>query len=310
MNLELNVQHSDELGEEYKQEWLIDKIIPKDQTTLGYGDEDSYKTFMALSLAFQVNNGFQELGSTERTGALYLCLENQSGFKERTEAIHKKYPSAIPLKISFSPFNILDPNDVIELAVYCKNNDIGFVVIDTLSRAIHEGDESSASVGRQIRNAFTLLNANMISVLCIHHSGKNGSSGARGSSIITYDIPARFKVKKQQGNKGYLQIDKTKSSNENAKIPFVVEVCNESLNVVWNQETKSELSNQILEIVNTNLYKVNDLRNDLQLKYQDIKPESFRRKIDREIDKLKKEGIIEQIKEDKTNYIRRTTGIN
>ena len=38
------------------------------------------------------------------------------------------------------------------------NMRIGFLVIDTLSQAIHDGDESSASVGRAVRNAFTVFN--------------------------------------------------------------------------------------------------------------------------------------------------------
>ena len=186
------------------------------------------------------------------------------------------------------------------------NNDIGFVVIDTLSRAIHSGDESSASVGRDIRNAFTIINANEITVLCIHHTGKNGSNGARGSSIITYDIPSRFVVKKLKGNKGYIKIVKTKSDNEHKKIPFVVEACDESLNIIWNQESKSKLSNQILEIVTGSEYKVTDLKQDLQQHYQEIKLDSFSKKINREIEKLVQEGIIEQIQMDKVKFIRRT----
>ena len=306
MNLEQNVELSTELGKGWNQEWLMEKILPKNQTTMGYGDEDSYKTFTALNIAFQVNNGLQEIAMTNQTGVLYLCLENHSGFNERVKAIHKRYPSASNLKISREPFDILDTEDVYDLTQYCMNNDIGFVVIDTLSRAIHSGDESSASVGRDIRNSFTIINANEITVLCIHHTGKNGSNGARGSSIITYDIPSRFVVKKLKGNKGYIKIVKTKSDNEHKKIPFVVEACDESLNIIWNQESKSKLSNQILEIVTGSEYKVTDLKQDLQQHYQEIKLDSFSKKINREIEKLVQEGIIEQIQMDKVKFIRRT----
>jgi putative DNA primase/helicase len=306
MKQERSIVLSTELNGRYNQEWLIEKIIPKNATTLGFGDEDSYKTFTALNIAFQINNGFQEIAKTIQTGVLYLCLENENGFEERIDAIHSKYPSAIPLKISFDTFDIQDQEDVYDLCRYCIDNEVGFVVIDTLSRAIHHGDESQANVAREVRNAFSILNANGISVLCIHHSGKNASSGARGSSIITYDIPSRYLVKKLTGNKGVMQIVKTKSDNSNKKIPFVVEVCDKSLNVIWNQESISKLSNQILEIVNENLYKVSDLKKDLAGLYKDIKIDSFSKKVNREIGKLVNEGIVEESLTDKVKFIRRT----
>jgi len=307
MDLEKTVLLSNELDtERFSQTWTVKKVIPRHQTTILFGDEGSYKTFIAINIAIQVQNGFNDLGETKKTGVLYLCLENQIGFKERMDAVHDLYPNAEPIRIDTTKFNICNENHVLEVNQYCLNHDIGFLVIDTLSQAIHDGDESSAYVGRSIRNAFTIFNANRITVLTVHHTGKNGSAGARGSSIITYDIPSRLKIRKLKGNKGYLLVDKTKSDNESAKIDFTMIVHDESMNVTWMKDAESKLTREILSEVDTNLFPVTDLFEVLKDAYQDIKPESFRKKLDREIEKLVGQDILEIVRSEKVKYIRRT----
>ena len=307
MDLEKTTLLSNDLDiDRFAQSWTVKKIIPENQTTILFGDEGSYKTFVATNLAFQVQNGLQEIAETKKTGVLYLCLENQIGFKERLEAIHCLYPNADAIRINCEKFNILSLDDVKDVTNYCIAYEIGFLVIDTISQAIHEGDESNASTGRSIRNAFTHFNANMITVLAVHHTGKNGSSGARGSSIITYDSPSRLRIKKLKDNKGYLLVDKTKSDNEGCKIHFTMIVQDKSMNVVWNKDAESKLTRQILDHVDTNLFAVNDLFITLKDAYQDIKPESFRKKLDRETKKLVGQEVLEVVRQKNVNYVRRT----
>ena len=307
MDLETKTYLSNALDQnKFGQSWIIKKIIPQFQTTIIFGDEGAYKTFVALNLAIQVQNGLQDLEETKKTGVLYLCLENQIGFKERMDAIHFLYPNSEPIRISFEKFDILCEKDVVEVSAYCIKNEIGFLVIDTLSQAIHHGDESSASVGRAVRNAFTVFNYNKITVLCVHHTGKNGSAGARGSSIITYDAPSRLRIKKLKDNKGHLMVDKTKSDNVGNKIHFTMVVHHESMNVIWNQGAESKLSREILDEVDTKLIGVPALFEILVNTYSDIKPESFRKKLDREIEKLTGQEILEVVQQNRTKYIRRT----
>ena len=307
MDCEKTTLLSNELDrDKFRQSWAVKKIVPKNQTTILFGDEGTYKTFVALNLTFQIQNGLQEISETEQTDVLYLCLENQIGFKERIDAIQHLYPNADAIRINFEKFNILSEEDVISVTAYCRKYQIGFLVIDTISQAIHEGDESSAVTGRNIRNAFTFFNANMITVLAVHHTGKNGSAGARGSSIITYDSPSRLRIKKLKDNTGYLLVDKTKSDNAGSKVHFTMIVHDESMNVIWNKDVESKLTRQILDEVDSSLFAVNELFEILKNAYQDIKPESFRKKLDREIDKLVGQEVLELVRSEKVKYIRRT----
>tara|TARA_R110000822_G_scaffold66037_2_gene161362 strand:- start:528 stop:1469 length:942 start_codon:yes stop_codon:yes gene_type:complete len=307
MDLENTTVLSSELDKEkFGQTWTVKEVIPENQTTILFGDEDSYKTFIAINLAVQIQNGLQEVAETKQTGVLYLCLENQIGLWERINAIQSLYPNAEPIRINPEKFDILSEEDVIEVTAYCRKYQIGFLVIDTISQAIHEGDESNASTGRNIRNAFTIFNANMITVLAVHHTGKNGSAGARGSSIITYDSPSRLRIKKLKDNKGYLLVDKSKSANVSSKIHFTMIVEDKSLNVIWNKNAESKLTRQILDEVNSSLFAVNELFEILKNAYQDIKPESFRKKLDREIEKLVGQEVLTLVRSENVKYVKRT----
>ena len=307
MDLENTTVLSSELDKEkFEQTWTVKEVIPENQTTILFGDEDSYKTFIAINLAVQIQNGLQEVAETKQTGVLYLCLENQIGLWERINAIQSLYPNAEAIRINPEKFDILSEEDVIEVTAYCRKYQIGFLVIDTISQAIHEGDESNASTGRNIRNAFTIFNANMITVLAVHHTGKNGSAGARGSSIITYDSPSRLRIKKLKDNKGYLLVDKSKSGNVSSKIHFTMIVEDKSLNVIWNKNAESKLTRQILDEVNSSLFAVNELFEILKNAYQDIKPESFRKKLDREIEKLVGQEVLTLVRSENVKYVKRT----
>lgn len=307
MDLEKTARPSNQLDEEtWGQSWLIEKIVPEFQTTVIFGDEDAYKTFVSISLGFLIQNGLQELGETKKTGVLYLCLENHHGFLPRLEAINELYEDLEPIIVDNSRFDICVGRDVSDVTEYCKKNGIGFLIIDTLSQAIHEGDESSGSVGRSVRNACNVFNINQITVLLVHHSGKNGSAGARGSTIITYDAPSRLRIKRLKGDKGYLYQEKSKSDNKGNKIHFTMVPEGNSLNVVWNKDAETKLTREILNELEADIVSVPELFEILKNAYQDIKPESFRKKLDREIEKLVGQGILDVVRRNKVKYIKRT----
>ena len=189
MNLEESSYLSNNLpDEEYLQAWLIKKILPLNQTTMLYAQEDHYKSFLALDIGMMVQNGVSSLDVTQTARVLYLCLENQIGFKERVQAIHLANPSYEPIIINSLQFDICNSKVVERYIEYCIRNEIGFVIIDTLSHALLFGDESNPHTARDVRNAFTNFNSNKITILVVHHTGKNDSAGARGSAILTYDL--------------------------------------------------------------------------------------------------------------------------
>ena len=308
MSLEKNTHFSNNLPDEYLQAWQIYKIVPLYQTTMLYAQEDHYKSFLALDIGMMVQNGINAIGETQKARVLYLCLENQIGFKERVQAIHLANASYEPILINSQQFDICDGHQVMKCIEYCLNNEIGFVIIDTLSHALLFGDESNPNTARDVRNAFTLFNTNKITILVVHHTGKNESAGARGSAILTYDISSRLRVKKGKGLEGKLVIEKSKSSSGGNIIPFIMVVHNETLLVEWDKDKKSPLEKEIFAAIDHNLIKVSDLRDLLYPQYPDMAKDTFRKKIDRGLKKLSGQQILEVVLENKVNYVRRTDG--
>ena len=79
-----------------------------------------------------------------------------------------------------------------------------------------------------------------------------------------------------------------------------------SLNVIWNKNAESKLTRQILDEVNSSLFAVNELFEILKNAYQDIKPESFRKKLDREIEKLVGQEVLTLVRSENVKYVKRT----
>ena len=79
-----------------------------------------------------------------------------------------------------------------------------------------------------------------------------------------------------------------------------------SMNVIWNKNAESKLTRQILDEVDSSLFAVNELFEILKNAYQDIKPESFRKKLDREIEKLVGQEVLTLVRSENVKYVKRT----
>ena len=309
MNLKEGSYYSNNLPDElFAQAWLVKWIVPLNQTTMLYAKEDHYKSFLALDIGMMVQNGINAIGETQKANVLYLCLENQLGFQERVDAIHSTNQSFEPIVIDTLQFDICNPEVVAKYIEYCIENEFSFVIIDTLSHALCFGDESNPQTARDVRNAFTLFNANKITILVVHHTGKNENAGARGSAILTYDISSRLRVKKGKGLDGKLMIEKSKSNMSGKIFPFNMVIHKDTLLVEWNKDKKSPLGSQIYESLNHTLMKASDLKDLLHPHYPDMAKDSFRKKVDRELNKLSGQDFIETVRENKVLFVRRTDG--
>ena len=287
--------------------WLIEKIIAKNQTTILYGDEDTFKTPIATDLAFQVRNKYSDIAITQQTGVLYLCLENSHGMSKRMDAFHLHYENPKPIIVNFARFNILSDDDCFELFKFCKRESVGFIIFDTLSQAIHNGDESNPSVARQVRNVFNTLNDNDITVLVVHHTGKNHSAGARGSAILTMDFSGRLHVKRRGiENEGRIVVEKSKSDYHGKTIPFYVSYEHDAPVIHWNKKGETELTTDILSLVDESEKPFIELLDELYPSYDSIKKDSFRKKLDREIEKLVGQEILTVSNKKKQKFVSRT----
>lgn len=294
-------------NEEYQELWLIEKLIAKNQTTILYGDEDTFKTPIATDLAFQIQNDCSPLGTTQQTRVLFLCLENRHGMSKRMVAFHRHYENGTPIATSFTTFSITNEEDVVNLIKFCKFYQIGLVIFDTLSQALYHEDESNPKVARAIRNAFNTMNVNDITCLVVHHTGKNHSAGARGSAILTMDFSGRLHAKRRGiENEGRIVVEKSKSDYHGKTIPFHVSYEYGAPIIHWNKKGETELTTDILSLVDESEKPFVELLDELYPSYDSIKKDSFRKKLDREIEKLVGQEILTVSNKKKQKFVSRT----
>ena len=177
---------------------LIKGFLDAGAMSVIYAPSNVGKSFFALDLAFHIASGREWRGHrVKKPGfVLYLAAEGGAGFINRVEAIKRHYDvphdADIPLAVMPAGFSLLensgDCERIIELvkhAVAACGHDVVMIVIDTLSRAMAGGDESSArDMTAVVRNIDRIREHVSAHVMIIHHAGKDVARGARGHSSL------------------------------------------------------------------------------------------------------------------------------
>ncbi len=159
-----------------------------------YGESNVGKTFLALDICFHVAAGRDWHGS--RTGAagtvIYVAAEGGGGIKNRIAAMKKECPEMaaategrfLLLPIALDLHGDSDAEALIELAKQ-QAGPVSMIVIDTLARAMGDGDENTArDMGMLIASVDHIRAETGAHVMLVHHSGKDTSKGARGSGSL------------------------------------------------------------------------------------------------------------------------------
>lgn len=182
--------------------WLVYDYLLENSTSMLIAPSGSYKSFTALDLSLSVATGKPYHDNIVQQGdVLYIAGEGSSGYRARIGAWKEHYqltidrffllPNAIDLMKEETINNILEDVDILKL-------DLALFVVDTLSRC-NSGEENSASdMSLLIQNLDRIRNTTGCTVLFVHHTGKNASLGARGSSAIYASVDTSIECGKQE----------------------------------------------------------------------------------------------------------------
>src|SRR5690606_28789435 len=156
-----------------------------------YGPSGCGKTFLALDWALHVATGSYWHGNRVEAGpVLYIAAEGVAGIGRRVKAwlSHNRiYDLSRHHPIHWLPeaVNVAEPASVWGLIEVAEELQPALIVIDTLARAIVGADENSAKdMGEVVARLDQLRRATRACVLLVHHTGKDTSAGARGSSAL------------------------------------------------------------------------------------------------------------------------------
>lgn len=188
--------------------WLIHGLVPEQSLAIIYGPPKNGKTFIALSMALHIAAGIPWFGrGVQQGGVVYIAGEGAGGLKLRVRAARAHYgiPAHIPLWVLPRAVNFSDKHAVEDLEQLIGetvgDQPVRWVVIDTLARAMPGVDENSAGEVGKVIAACDLLKERLgCTVTPVHHQGKDGEKGMRGSSALDGAVDALLHTIRKKEN--------------------------------------------------------------------------------------------------------------
>ncbi len=186
-----------------KPEYLLEPILYKDKPTVFFGEGKVGKSYLALAFAILVQLPYDDnsLGlKPQKSSALILDYETDKEDAEyRLDMLTKGFslPSvSILYRRCTLPF-VEDIDNILEIV---KENDIGFIIVDSVGVAASNGNLNDSQTATQFYQALRRLK---VTSLLLTHTSKDNLSGnsktAFGSVYFTNIARNIFEVKKSQG---------------------------------------------------------------------------------------------------------------
>ena len=202
----LKIIHWSKLHELPKRRYLIKGILDEGASSVVYGASNSGKTFFALDIACHIALGWQWRNNKIKQGSvIYIAGEGGLGISERLEAFRKHHElenrygdiHVVPQALILTGENDY-PESFINLVKDIPNKKL--IIIDTLARSMGNGDENFAGdVGQFVQNCDKIRLQTKAHVMVIHHTGKDESKGARGSSALKAAIDTEIQITQEDG---------------------------------------------------------------------------------------------------------------
>ncbi len=222
---------------------LIEGLIDLESFALLVGEPNVGKTFVALDIALSIARGKSWLGRKVEQGAvLYLAGEGGRNIKKRIEAYKRAnglLEGGLPFRLAYGSIDLCSSNKDFGQIIKIINNmekvfnqPIRLVVIDTLSRALSGGDENaSADMGTFVKTMDLIRQATGVTVIVVHHPGKDTNKGARGHSLLKGAIDTELVLTKNP--KGQILVSIKKQRDYEIDKPM----CLELKQVIWEDAT-------------------------------------------------------------------------
>ncbi len=180
-------------------EWFIKGVLPKSDLIVLYGASGSGKSFVAFDMAAAVARGIAWQGCrVKRAKVVFVVAEGAGGMRNRVDAYcqhHGLKPADLDIGLVLAAPNVLDNDDVSELAKSIKLSGADIFVVDTFAQVTPGANENSGEdMGLALRNVRAITEATGATALIVHHAGKDATRGARGWSGIKAAADAEIEI--------------------------------------------------------------------------------------------------------------------
>lgn len=223
-------------GFDREQDYTLKNYLPANSLCSIYGPSGSYKSFLAVSWACHIAADRKWAGKSVSGGTvMYIVGEGGIGVPRRVKAwenIHQRKVTNLALvNRPVFPVRCEEVQEVVKAARDIqkeKGQPVQLIVIDTLARCFGGNDENDArDMGAFIEGCDTIKRETGATVLVVHHSGKDDSKGARGSSSFRAALDAEFNVRREgDGGAIILTCTKMKDAEEPRPAAFDLKTVN------------------------------------------------------------------------------------
>lgn len=202
--------------------WHVKGVLPKAELVVVYGQSGSGKSFFVFDVVAAIATGEPWQGrKTSKARVVYVLAEGANGFLNRLKAYATTRSGCLPgIRIIADAPNLLAEDHFHLASAIDASGGADLIVIDTLAASSPGADENAAKdMGRVIEHCKQLSKSTGATVLLIHHSGKDGSKGARGWSGLRAAADAEVEVSKN-GDHRTATITKMKDGEDGTKFAF------------------------------------------------------------------------------------------
>ncbi len=200
-------------------DYVVKGIIPAYSLCSIYGASGSYKSFLASAWGCHIATGKAWAGKQVVQGSvLYVVGEGGIGVPRRIKAWEIVNGQTVEnMYLINTPVFPASPAEVHELVIAAQqveaetDQPVRLIILDTLARCFGGADENdSKDMGAFVRGCDELKAKTGASILVVHHSGKDESKGARGSSAFRASLDAEYRINREGKKGGALVITCTK----------------------------------------------------------------------------------------------------
>ena len=186
----LRILSDDDLDAATERGYIIKGWISPAEISLIVGAKNSHKSFLMLHCARAAAQGRSVFGRRiKQTGVLYVVCEGEYGISKRSRACIRRYGKTSAFHVIAQPIDLLrcegDANDLRDLINAAKAYNVGWIIVDTVSRVMPGGKENSPEdMGMLLHNLNVLRHETGAHVTGVHHGTKEDGTNSRGHSSL------------------------------------------------------------------------------------------------------------------------------
>ena len=212
------------MAKQFPCNWLVENYFEMESVCMLFSEPGTYKSFLAMDLAYCVANGMPWNGNQVTKGSvIFVAGEGQRGLQKRFKALDDKYQgSQANINALEKPLALMSSESVDDFLEEIKQNNIQpvLIVFDTLHRNFGFGDEnSSRDFGVVLSNVDRIIVETKATVLLVHHCGHGDKTHSRGSSSIRASLDTEYQLI-NKGRGAVLKCRKMKEFEHPAELCF------------------------------------------------------------------------------------------